>query len=93
MWRLLSLFRPLSSNLQVCQSLKETKESLSALVKTAGVKEENLKSLKVIGDFSYAWEAALSLEDSMQNALAGEEGAVDRLLPIFNKVPNLKGEM
>jgi WASH complex subunit strumpellin len=70
----------------VKQSLSSVKQSLHQLIKTAGVKEDVLVTLGVVGEVSYAWEIVDCFTLFMQQGVKKEPSLVGKLRTTFLKL-------
>ena len=79
-------FEQLESNLQVKQSLLDTKSSLRQMIRIAGIKEDVLVTLQIIGDISYAWEIVETYTEFMQEGVKEDPALVKKLRTTFLKL-------
>ncbi|CAH0381661.1 unnamed protein product [Bemisia tabaci] len=79
-------FHQLSSNMQICQNLKEAKESLTSMIRSEGMKESLLITLQIVSDFSYAWQLVDAYTPYMQEQIKENPAIVVKLKAIFLKL-------
>lgn len=76
--------------MQICQNLKEAKESLTSMIRSEGMKESLLITLQIVSDFSYAWQLVDAYTPYMQEQIKENPAIVVKLKAIFLKVSILE---
>ncbi|XP_042234662.1 WASH complex subunit 5-like isoform X2 [Homarus americanus] len=79
-------FHGLESSAGVVQAVGEVVSALQALVRIAGVTEDNLITLSLISDISYAWALVDEYTPIMQSAIKKDPSHVARLRATFLKL-------
>ncbi|KAL3276150.1 hypothetical protein HHI36_020869 [Cryptolaemus montrouzieri] len=79
-------FHQLESNMQIIQFLSETRQYLNQMIQTTNLKEDNLITMQVIGDLSFAWELIDSFTPIMQLGIKREPTLVIKLRAVFLKL-------
>ncbi|EDV23219.1 uncharacterized protein TRIADDRAFT_27621 [Trichoplax adhaerens] len=78
-------FHQLETNLQVKQFLAETGGYLRKMLRIINIKEENLISLDIVADMSYAWEIIDNFTELMQKGIRKDPSLVTKLRATFLK--------
>ena len=71
------------------QHVEEAKELLRKMIRTAGIRDDDLVTLQLVGDLSYAWELVDSFTMDMQDGIKRDPALVGKLRATFLKVSNL----
>lgn len=79
-------FHGLESSAGVVQAVGEVVSCLQTLVKVAGVAEDNLVTLSLISDFSYAWILVDEYTKIMQSAIKKDPSHVAKMRATFLKL-------
>ncbi|XP_068228667.1 WASH complex subunit 5 [Palaemon carinicauda] len=79
-------FHGLESSAGVVQAVEEVVTCLQILVKVAGVTEDNLVTLSLISDFSYAWILVDEYTTIMQSAIKKDPSHVAKMRATFLKL-------
>ncbi|KAK9877977.1 hypothetical protein WA026_020192 [Henosepilachna vigintioctopunctata] len=79
-------FHQLESNMQIIQFLGETRQHLNQMIQTMSITEDNLITLQVIGDISFAWELIDCFTPIMQLGIKREPTLVIKLRAVFLKL-------
>nr|XP_045581537.1 WASH complex subunit 5-like [Procambarus clarkii]XP_045581547.1 WASH complex subunit 5-like [Procambarus clarkii]XP_045581556.1 WASH complex subunit 5-like [Procambarus clarkii] len=79
-------FHGLESSAGVVQAVGEVVSALQALVRVAGVTEDNLVTLSLISDLSYAWTLVDEYTPIMQSAIKKDAAHVAKLRATFLKL-------
>lgn len=72
--------------MQVIQYLGETRKHLNQMIRTMNIKEDNLITMQIIGDVSYAWELIDSYTEIMQWGIQKDPNLVIKLRAVFLKL-------
>lgn len=72
-------FHQLETNMQIIQILGETKQYLNQMIRTMSIKEDNLITIQVLGDISFAWELIDSYTPIMQVGIKKEPTVVSSI--------------
>lgn len=79
-------YHQVEKNYPVCETIKDIIFCLHGMMKTICIKERDLIDLKIIVDFSYAWNHIDRFTDIMQITIKNDPAFVIKLRPIFLKV-------
>lgn len=79
-------FHGLESSAGVVQAVGEVVGALQALVRVAGITEDNLVTLSLISDLSYAWKLVDEYTTVMQSAIKKDPSHVARMRATFLKI-------
>ena len=66
--------------------MEEAKELLRKMIRTAGIRDDDLVTLQLVGDLSYAWELIDSFTSDMQDGVKRNPAMVGKLRATFLKV-------
>lgn len=79
-------FDQLEANWAVKQHVEEAKRLLRQMIRTAGLKDDILVSLQIVGDLSYAWEIVDTFTTEMQQGVKKDPALVGKLRATFLKL-------
>ena len=74
------------ANWAIKQHVEEAKDYLRQMIRTAGLRDDDLVTLQLVGDLSYAWEIIDSFTMDMQEGVKRDPSLVGKLRATFLKL-------
>ncbi len=74
------------ANWSLKQHVEEAKDILVQMIRTAGIRDDDLITLQIVGDFSYAWDLIENFTPDMQDGVKRDPSLVGKLRATFLKL-------
>ena len=79
-------FDQFEANWALKQHVEETKNLLRQMIRTASMRDDDLVTLQLVGDFSYAWDIVDTFTADMQDGVKKDPSTLGKLRATFLKV-------